>query len=106
MSPAVTDSDLLATVVGLCRPRPSVVAAFGVLLGLVVAHYLQFVLGRPLPGLDPLLSLVNAPVDLLARTVGYGVVPDALGLLVVLAYYYLLAVGLGWVGRRAVTFLG
>ena len=84
----------------LLAPRRSVVAAFGLLVGLLAVYYLQLVVGEPVPGVDAVLRVVNLPVELLARTVGYGAVPDALGLIVFLTYYYLLAAGLAWVGRR------
>ncbi|MEZ3144330.1 hypothetical protein [Halobaculum sp. MBLA0143] len=84
----------------LLAPRRSVLLAFGLLVGLSTVYYLQLLVGEPLPGVDATLRVVNRPVELLARTVGYGAVPDPLGLVVFLGYYYLLAVGLAWVGRR------
>ena len=89
----------------LFAPRRSVLLAFGLLVGLLAVYYLQLFVGEPLPGVDATLRAINLPVELLARAVGYGAVPDALGLLVFLGYYYLLAVGLAWLGRRLLTLL-
>ncbi len=100
---AVTVGDTLRSAL---RPRRSVVIAFVGLVGLLVLYYLQLVFDTPLPGLDALLAVVNAPITLLTRVIGPGVAPDAVGLLVFLAYYYLLAVVLAGVGRRAVEVVG
>jgi hypothetical protein len=102
----VTDTHTAAaTLRDVLAPRRSVLAAAGLLVGLLAVYYVQLLVDRSIPGVDALLRIVNVPVELLAQTVGYGVVPDAVGLVVLLAYYYLLAAGVAWVGRRLLATL-
>lgn len=98
-TPAATLRDVLA-------PRRSVLAVAGLLVGLLAVYYVQLLVDRSVPGVDAVLRIVNVPVELLARTVGYGAVPDAVGLVVILAYYYLLAAGVAWAGRRLFAAVG
>jgi hypothetical protein len=102
-SESAVTADALRTAL---RPDRTVLAVFAVFLGLFVAYYFQFLLGGPIPGLDTLLAVVNAPVEMLVRWVGPGVVPDTVGLVVFLGYYYLLAVAVAWLVRRGRLLLG
>jgi hypothetical protein len=102
-SESAVTADALRTAL---RPDRTVLAVFAVFLGLFVAYYFQFLLGGPIPGLDTLLAVVNAPVETLVRWIGPGVVPDTVGLVVFLGYYYLLAVAVAWLVRRGRLLLG
>jgi hypothetical protein len=106
-SPATeTFTAVTETLRTVLRPRRSVLVVFAAFLALFAAYYAQFLLGGPVRGIDTLLGIVNAPISVLTRWIGPGVVPDPLGLFVFLVYYYLLAVGLAWVGRRVWTLVG
>jgi len=102
----VTDTHAAtATLRNVLAPRRSVLAVAGALVGLLAVYYAQLLVDRSVPGVDAVLRAVNVPVELLARTVGYGAVPDAVGLALLVTYYYLLAAGVAWVGRRLVATL-
>lgn len=102
-SESAITADALRTAV---RPDKTILAVFAAFLGLFVAYYLQFLLGSPVPGVDTLLAVVNTPINGLTRLLGPGTIPDTVGLLVFLGYYYLLAVGVAWLVRRGQSIVG